>query len=163
MFSLSRAPRNKVHPLPLRATAICLSPAPARARPLEPVGAPLPGRERPKLAGIRASSPPREVRAGAAAPPLQPPATWVMGQATTCPPPQRLLAVPDPVPGPLPEANCSCPHESWVRSQPLGVLQTEKLPKSLTALAGTSRGPVGRSGELALPWALWVVVVAGPP
>ena len=35
------------------------------------------------MAGIKASSPPREVEPGLLPPPPSPPATWVTGQATT--------------------------------------------------------------------------------
>lgn len=73
------APLNKVHPLPLRPSAICLSPS-LWARPLEPLGVTpnLPdgreqGRISPKGGGARAAAP------SSAAPA----ATWVTGQATT--------------------------------------------------------------------------------
>lgn len=115
-----------------------------RARPLEPVGGGTPLQAgRGQMAGIRASSPPREVEPGLLPPPLspQPPGSW--GR----PPPSSLAppSCPDPVPGaPPPEASCGCPMNHSPGHSPRGPADREaaKEPDS------PGRGPPGASGKV---------------
>lgn len=134
-----RVPRNKVHPLPLRPTTICLSPS-CRARPLQPVGGTrnLPGQERPDGRNQGLISP-EGGRAGAAAPSSEPPSHLGHG-AGHHPHPRRLLAVLTPSLSPTASGLLPLPHKSPSRSRPPG--PADRVADS------SSRGPPGASGKV---------------
>lgn len=137
-------------PLGTKSTLYLSGPPPSVSLPLLPGsairasrgGTPLQA-GRGQMAGIRASSPPREVEPGLLPPPLspQPPGSWGRPPPSSSAPP----SCPDPVPGaPPPEANCGCHMNHGPGHSPRGPADSvaAKEPDS------PGRGPPGASGKV---------------